>query len=163
APDRRERLAIAYRKARVLSLFDRFEEAIPLFRDIAENHPNSELALDSADSLFDVYAERRQLGELKGAVDRLCGPSLTVRDAAFDEAAARYEELATRWPDEREAQAALARAAFLRRGLGDDARADADDALYRRRYGGRDGESLAVAERAAAHVERAARAWRAAC
>jgi TolA-binding protein len=55
--------------------------------------------------------------------------------AAFDAAAENYEKFAARWGGEKDAPVALSRAAFLRRGLGDTARASEDSKLFLERYG----------------------------
>jgi hypothetical protein len=57
--------------------------------------------------------------------------------AAFEAAAENYEKFAARWPGERDAPSALYTAAFLRRGLGDSARAGDDAKQFFERYGGR--------------------------
>jgi tetratricopeptide (TPR) repeat protein len=57
--------------------------------------------------------------------------------AAFEAAAENYEKFAARWPGERDAPAALYRAAFLRRGLGDAQKAVDDTQKFFEHYGSR--------------------------
>jgi tetratricopeptide (TPR) repeat protein len=57
--------------------------------------------------------------------------------AAFDAAAENYEKFAAKWGGEKDAPIALSRAAFLRRGLGDNARASEDAAAFLSRYASR--------------------------
>ncbi len=55
-PDAPELPTIKYRRARVYYEYNHFDEAIPLFKDLAENYPKSELALYSANLLLDCIA-----------------------------------------------------------------------------------------------------------
>ena len=43
-PDSPELVKIKYRKARIYYEYNHFDEAVPLFQDIVEKHPNDELA-----------------------------------------------------------------------------------------------------------------------
>jgi len=55
-PDAPELPTIKYRRARVYYEYNHFDQAIPLFKDLAENYPKSELALYSANLLLDCIA-----------------------------------------------------------------------------------------------------------
>jgi tetratricopeptide (TPR) repeat protein len=55
-PDAPELPTIKYRRARVYYEYNHIDQALPLFKDLAENYPKSELALYSANLLLDCLA-----------------------------------------------------------------------------------------------------------
>lgn len=55
-PDAPELPTIKYRRARVFYEYNHIDEALPLFKDLAENYPKSELAIYSANLLLDCLA-----------------------------------------------------------------------------------------------------------
>jgi len=67
-----ELIRIQYNKAFVYYEFDHYDEAIPIFREIALRHPEHELAVFAANLLFDCYAQKEQKAELRAAVAELC-------------------------------------------------------------------------------------------
>src|SRR4051812_18355948 len=79
-PDSPELPNIKYRKARIYYEFNHFKEAIPMFRDIAEHHQNSDLAYYSTNLLFDCLSVLKQYDELQAALDSYC-PMYEEKDA----------------------------------------------------------------------------------
>ena len=124
-PDSPELPTIKYRKARIYYEYDHIDEAIPLFKDIADHHRNSDLAVYSANLLLDCYAIKKDYKSVEIAVDEfLQSPELTKdqefkknlnairagtirkhieeleKDKKFREAATLYIQLATDYPDD---------------------------------------------------------------
>jgi tetratricopeptide (TPR) repeat protein len=81
--DSPELVTIKYRKARVYYEFDHITEAIPVFKDIVDNHRGSELAIYSADLLFDCYALLKRLEDLSRSVDHYCAAPELLRNNGF--------------------------------------------------------------------------------
>ncbi len=79
-PDSPELPNIKYRKARIYYEFNHFKEAIPLFRDIAEHHQNSDLAYYSTNLLYDCLSITQKFDELQVALDEFC-PMYSEKDA----------------------------------------------------------------------------------
>jgi tetratricopeptide (TPR) repeat protein len=124
-PDGAELPTVIYKKARALYELNRFDEAIPLFRELVDRWPQSELAVYAADLLFDCYAIGKRTRELEDAVEAYCPlPALErapgfsrrcrviraalLRDRAeslekahrYREAAETYIQLAQKFPDD---------------------------------------------------------------
>ena len=68
-PDSPELPTIKYRKARIYYEYNHFDEAVPLFKDIADNHQTSDLAIYSANLLFDCLIVKKKYDELQAALD----------------------------------------------------------------------------------------------
>lgn len=234
-PNSPELPKIKWNKAHMYYELNRFDEAIPLFRDIADHHSDSDLAYYSTNLLFDCLAFKQKYDELQGAMDKYCpmysekdatvksqcailgeqlnrkriqvaekqgrykeaadlyiedarqhpdnpkidevyynaavmyerakllGAAIQAREAllkvkpdstlakkaiyqigrnyqdvaAYDLAATKYEEFASRFPGEKEASTALYSASFFRQGLGQNDQAIKDVALFVKDYGGR--------------------------
>ncbi|MCS6914798.1 MAG: tetratricopeptide repeat protein [Myxococcales bacterium] len=83
-PDAPELVTIKYRRARVFYEYNHFEEAMPLFRDIAENHPKSELAIYSANLLLDCMAILKDYKNLESQVDKFLASPDLLRDKEFE-------------------------------------------------------------------------------
>ncbi len=123
-PDSAELPTIKYRKARIYYEYDHIDEAIPLFKDIADHHRSSDLAIYSANLLLDCLAIKKEWKQVEAAVDEfLQAPELmkdpefkvqlsklkagTIRKRIADlevnnpkEAATLYIQLATDYPDD---------------------------------------------------------------
>ncbi len=82
-PESKELVTIKYRRARVFYEYNHFEEAIPLFKDIAENYTKSELAIYSANLLLDCYAITKDFKGLRAAVDKFSGMPELMKDEEF--------------------------------------------------------------------------------
>jgi tetratricopeptide (TPR) repeat protein len=78
-PDSNELPAIKYRKARVYYEYNHFDEAIPLFRDLAEHHQNSDLAIYSTNLLYDCLSIKQHYDDLQAALDQFC-PMYSEKD-----------------------------------------------------------------------------------
>jgi tetratricopeptide (TPR) repeat protein len=70
-PDGDQRTVLQYRRARILYGAERWNEAAPLFAEIAVGDPDHELALYSANLLLDCLGMQHKVGELRSWVDRL--------------------------------------------------------------------------------------------
>ena len=82
-PDSPELATIKYRKARIYYEYDHIDEAIPLFKDIADHHRNSDLAIYSANLLLDCLSIKKDYKALEEAADEfIASPELT-KDADF--------------------------------------------------------------------------------
>ena len=79
-PDSPELPNIKYRKARIYYEANRFNEAFPLFKDIADHHSNSELAYYSTNLLFDCLIFQKKYDDLQGVLDTYC-PMYSEKDA----------------------------------------------------------------------------------
>ena len=83
-PNAPELVTIKYRRARVYYEYNHFEDAIPLFRDIGEHHPNDDLALYSVNLLFDAENILGKYDQLEEDSKRFCViPDLT-KDPDFN-------------------------------------------------------------------------------
>ena len=92
-PDAPELPTIKYRRARVYYEYNHIDKAIPLFKDLAENYPKSELALYSANLLLDCIAIKIKFDKEKAVeytnmmeqqVDRFEKIPELVKDQEFD-------------------------------------------------------------------------------
>lgn len=79
-PDSPELPNIKYRKARIYYEANRFKEAYPLFKDIADHHSNSDLAYYSTNLLFDCLIFQKKYDDLEGALNQYC-PMYEEKDA----------------------------------------------------------------------------------
>jgi TolA-binding protein len=68
-PDSKELPSIKYRKARIFYEYNHFDEAVPLFADLATNHKESELAIYSANLLLDILVIQKKLDEVGRYID----------------------------------------------------------------------------------------------
>jgi len=93
-PDAPELPTIKYRRARVYYEYNHIEQAIPLFKDLAENYPKSELALYSANLLLDCIAIKINFDKekaddyikmMEAQVDKFQGMPDLVKDKEFDD------------------------------------------------------------------------------
>lgn len=93
-PDAPELPTIKYRRARVYYEYNHLDKAIPLFKDLAENYPKSELALYSANLLLDSIAIKINFDKEKAdeyvtmmeqQVDKFQGMPDFTKDKDFDE------------------------------------------------------------------------------
>lgn len=82
-PDSKELVTIKYRRARVFYEYNHLEEAMPLFRDIAENHQTSDLALYSANLLLDCMYILKDLKNLEPQVDKFLASAQLTKDPDF--------------------------------------------------------------------------------
>jgi tetratricopeptide (TPR) repeat protein len=71
-PDSPELPNIKYNKARIYYEANHFDEAIPLFRDIADHHQNSDLAYYSTVLLYDCLSFKKKYDDLQAALDQYC-------------------------------------------------------------------------------------------
>lgn len=81
-PDNPQRVVIQYRKARSLYDAGRWDEAVPIFADVAIKHPEHELGVVSANLLLDCLNLSHKTTELRGWVDRFARGPL-MKDAEF--------------------------------------------------------------------------------
>ncbi|MSP62027.1 MAG: tetratricopeptide repeat protein [Myxococcales bacterium] len=119
--DGRERLRVAYQEGYALYRFNRFDRAVPLFREVARGE-DRDLAVVAGNLLFDCLAAQKKASELAAAVDEVC-PRLAShaefglrcrtirasldrrqaealeRDHRHREAAELYLRIATAWPE----------------------------------------------------------------
>lgn len=79
-PDSKELPNIKYRKARIYYEANHFDEAIPLFKEIADHHPDSDLAFYSTNLLFDCLGFKKKYDDLQAALDQYC-PMYSEKDA----------------------------------------------------------------------------------
>ena len=82
-PNAPELVTIKYRRARVYYEYNHFAEAAPLFREIVENHPKDDLALYSANLLFDCENVLGKYDDLEGDVKKFCSYPELTKDADF--------------------------------------------------------------------------------
>jgi tetratricopeptide (TPR) repeat protein len=83
-PDAPELPRIKYNKARVYYEANHFAEAEPLFKDIAENHQDSDLAIYSANLYLDCLSVQKKFRDLEATVEvYLNAPKLIEKDPAF--------------------------------------------------------------------------------
>src|SRR5581483_612955 len=82
-PDSNELPTIKYRKARIYYEYDHIDEAIPLFKDIAEHHKNSDLAIYSANLLLDCYVIKKNYKEVEAAVEEFLQTPELLKDPEF--------------------------------------------------------------------------------
>jgi len=82
-PDAPELVKIKYRRARVLYDYNHFEDAIPLFADIADHHVNDELAIYSANLLLDCLNILKRYKELLQTVDNYLANPILMKDDEF--------------------------------------------------------------------------------
>jgi tetratricopeptide (TPR) repeat protein len=124
-PDSKELPTIKYRKARIYYEYNHIDEAVPLFKDIAEKHKDSDLAIYSANLLLDCYAMKKDYKGVEAAVEEfLASPELTKdpefkvqlvkikaatmrkhieemeKDNKYKEAALLYQNLAAEFPED---------------------------------------------------------------
>jgi len=93
-PEAPELPTIKYRRARIFFENNYFDKAIPLFKDLAENHSKSEMALYSANLLLECIAIKIKLDKAKGdewvammekQVDKFSGMPDLTKDKEFEE------------------------------------------------------------------------------
>lgn len=130
-----KRVEIAYKAANILYRYDHFEEAVPLFADIALNHPENELAVYSAHLILDSYnlledwakidewarrfhgEPRLARGKFKAELEEIIERNsfkmvaLLEQESKFNEAAQRYLDFVAEWPGSDLADEALFNAA----------------------------------------------------
>jgi tetratricopeptide (TPR) repeat protein len=83
-PESDELPTIKYRKARIYYEYNHISEAIPLFKDLAENHQDSDLAMYSANLLLDCYVINKDFKDLRQEVETfLQSPKLMSREPDF--------------------------------------------------------------------------------
>lgn len=82
-PESNELPTIKYRKARIFYEYNHYDQAIPLFRDIADNHRSSDLAIYSANLLLDCLSIRKQYKEVEQAVDAFLQAPELLKDQDF--------------------------------------------------------------------------------
>jgi tetratricopeptide (TPR) repeat protein len=80
-PNSPELTKIKYNKARIYYETNRFDEAAPLFKDIADNHADSEMAPYAANLLFDCFIFKHDYDALQGVLDNYC-PKYGDKDAS---------------------------------------------------------------------------------
>jgi tetratricopeptide (TPR) repeat protein len=80
-PSSPELTKIKYNKARIYYETNHFKEAAPLFADIADNHPDTEMAPYATNLLFDCYIFKRDFDGLQTALDNYC-PKYQEKDAS---------------------------------------------------------------------------------
>jgi tetratricopeptide (TPR) repeat protein len=79
-----ERLHVQYQLGLSQYEFDRCDEAIPIFSEIAHKHPEADVAPYSADLLFDCRAQKADKVQLRKDVAELCSlPALTAQRPDF--------------------------------------------------------------------------------
>ena len=81
-PDSPELPNIKYRKARIYYEANHFDEALPLFKDIADHHQDSELALYSANLLLDCLSFKKKYDDAAG--DRSISTARCYEDEGRD-------------------------------------------------------------------------------
>src|SRR4051812_46758641 len=79
-PDSPELPNIKYRKARIYYEANRFADALPLFKDIADHHTTSDLAYYSTNLMFDCLIFQKKYDDLQGVLDQYC-PMYSEKDA----------------------------------------------------------------------------------
>lgn len=79
-PDSPELPNIKYRKARIYYEANRFNDALPLFKDIADHHQNSDLAYYSTNLMFDCLIFQKKYDDLQAILDQYC-PMYEDKDA----------------------------------------------------------------------------------
>ena len=93
-PDAPELPTIKYRRARIFFEHNMFDKATPLFKDLAENHSKSELALYSANLLLECIAIKIKFDKTKAdewvammekQVDKFSGMPELTKDKEFEE------------------------------------------------------------------------------
>ncbi len=82
-PDAPELVTIKYRKARIYYEANHFEEAAPLFADIAENHKSNELAVYSANLLIDCLNIKKDYMGIGQYVDKFLATAEFQKDQDF--------------------------------------------------------------------------------
>jgi tetratricopeptide (TPR) repeat protein len=82
-PDSKELPTIKYRKARIYYEYNHFDEAIPLFRDLADKHRDSDLAIYSANLLIDCLAIKKNFSEIKATAERYVEVAEFQKDPDF--------------------------------------------------------------------------------
>jgi tetratricopeptide (TPR) repeat protein len=82
-PNSPELVTIKYRKARTYYEYNHFAEAAPLFKDIAEKHVDSDLAIYSVNLLFDCENILHQYDTLEGDVKKFCAVDTFTKDGDF--------------------------------------------------------------------------------
>ncbi len=82
-PDAPELVTIKYRKARIYYEANHFEEAAPLFAEIAENHKQNELAVYSANLLIDCLNIRKDYVGIGQYVDKFLATQEFQKDQDF--------------------------------------------------------------------------------
>ncbi|MSP59380.1 MAG: tetratricopeptide repeat protein [Myxococcales bacterium] len=82
-PNSPELVTIKYRKARTLYEYNHFKEASPLFKDIAQNHQDSDLAVYSANLRFDCDNVLKDIASLEADTKLLCPAPKLAQDADF--------------------------------------------------------------------------------
>ncbi len=82
-PNSPELVTIKYRKARTLYEYNHFKDAAPLFKDIAKNHQDSDLAVYSANLLFDCDNVLHDIASLEADTKVLCPAQKLSQDADF--------------------------------------------------------------------------------
>ena len=80
-PSSPELAAIKYRRARLLYDRDHLEEAAPLFWQLVEQHPDSELAVYAGNLHLDSLNALKRRGEVCAAARTLAEGPLAARDA----------------------------------------------------------------------------------
>jgi tetratricopeptide (TPR) repeat protein len=71
-PDSPELPNIKYRKARIYYEANRFADALPLFKDIADHHSNSDLAYYATNLMFDCLIFQKKYDDLEGVLNQYC-------------------------------------------------------------------------------------------
>jgi cellulose synthase operon protein C len=145
------------------------------FEAFAAQHPRSSYAAAALNNAMVIAEKSDRLDAVQSAATRLLrdhpdadpqalkAAALSLASAAertgrFTDAASRYEEFASKWPDDARASDRLSRAALWREALGDDARAAADWQSWLEQYGDKRSEAPKVAFALGADIERQ-KAW----
>jgi TolA-binding protein len=76
-------IRIKYQRARTFYEFNHFDEAAPLFADIADKHPKHELAIYSANLLLDCLNVMGKFDAINKTVDKFVASSDLMKDAQF--------------------------------------------------------------------------------
>ncbi len=82
-PNSPELVTIKYRKARTYYEYNHFAEAAPLFKDIADHHKDSDLAIYSVNLLFDCENILHQYDTLEVDVKKFCAIDTFLKDGDF--------------------------------------------------------------------------------
>jgi len=175
---RLEHVAEGGRFKHAMELYEKKRElsaAAAEFEAFAAQHPKSSYAAAALNNAMVIAEKSDRLDAVQSAATRLLrehpdadeqvlkAAALSLASAAertgrFVDAASRYEEFASKWPEDARASDRLSRAALWREALGDDARAAADWQSWLDEYGDDRSEAPKVAFALGAAIEKQ-KAW----
>ena len=145
------------------------------FEAFAAHHPKSTYAAAALNNAMVIAEKSGRLDSVQSAAKRLLRDhpdadekvlktaalslaSAAERTGKFADAATRYEEFASKWPEDKDASDRLSRAALWREALGDDARAASDWKSWLEEYSDKRNEAPKVAFALGVAIERQ-KAW----